>query len=149
MSDKEPKETDPKVEETESKVKKPTSIAQLLPKSEQEEDDEQLFLKLMGPDGKLLLDETLPKEFELEIMATQALEAISQVKQLTQTWRAARNSGDHARAKTVFEQMNANKVLAAIIQVEYPGCKAIIVELAEIRVKQAHKARAKLLQEAD
>ena len=103
----------------------------------------------MGPDGKLLLDETLPEEFELEIMATQALEAIAQVKQLNQTWRAARNAGDHARAKQVFEQMNANKVLAAIIQVEFPACKPIVAELAGIRVKQAKKARAKLLNEDD
>ncbi len=146
MSKTEP--TEETAEQT-KEVKKPTSIAELLPKSEQEEEDAELFLKLMGPDGKLLLDETLPPEFELEIMATQALEAISQVKQLNQTWRASRNSGDHARAKQVFEQMNANKVLAAIIQVEFPECKPIIAELAEIRVKQAHKARAKLLKEED
>ena len=128
-------------------VKKPTSIAELLPKDEQEEEDAELFLELMGPDGKLLLDETLPIEFELEIMANQALEAITQVKQLNQTWRAARNAGDNAKAKQVFDQMNANKVLAAIIQIEFPDCKPIIAELAAIRVKQAHKARAKLLSE--
>ncbi len=136
-------------EEAERQVKKPTSIAELLPKDEQTEEDEALFLKLVGPDSKLLLDETLPAEFELEVMANQALEAITQVKQLNQTWRAARNAGDHAKAKQVFEQMNANKLLAAIIQVEFPDCKSLVAELATIRVKQAKKARAKLLSEED
>ena len=148
MSNK-PEENESKVEETKSEDKKPTSIAELLPRSEQEDEDNELFLKLMGPDGKLLLDESLPAEFELEIMANQALEAIAQVKQLNQTWRASRNSGDHAKAKIVFDQMNANKVLAAIIQVEFPKCKPIVAQLAEIRVKQAHKAREKLLKEED
>ncbi len=144
-----PKEPVETREDNTEAVRKPTSIAELLPKDEQDEEDAELFLKLMGPDKKLLLDETLPPEFELEIMAGQALEAITQVKQLNQTWRAARNAGDGAKAKQVFDQMNANKLLAAIIQVEFPDCKPLIAELASIRVKQAKKARAKLLNEED
>jgi len=121
------------------------TLVDFLPKGEDQEDDEALLATLIGEDGKLKVDDSLPPEYELELMAGQMLEHIAAYKQARQNMRSARNAGNHSQAESFLKQMNFNRTTAAIIQSEFPKAKAIADEIARIRVKQMQTQRLQAL----
>lgn len=125
-------------------AKKPT-IADLLPQDEETKEDEELYSQLVGEDGKLKVDLSMPDDFLLDIMASQMVEHVISYEQSKQTWRSSRNQGNHARAKQFFEQMQFNQLTIAIIQAGYPGAKKLADELMSVRAKQAQTQRKNIL----
>ncbi len=106
-----------------------------------EQDDAALVAALLDDKGNLKVDTSLPAEYELEVMAKQLLDHLAAYAQNKQAWRAARNSNDHARAKSLFDQMQFNQLTAAIIQHSYPRAKALADELGKLLAKQTQANR--------
>lgn len=127
--------------------KKPTTVAELLPQEDEVVDDAELFAKLVGADGKLKVDTSLPAEYELEVQAAMSLEHLSAYQQTRQQWRSARNQADHQRAQKLFQEMNFHQLTAAIIQAEYPAVKNLTSELARTKVAQMKQQREALLKQ--
>ena len=125
-------------------IKKPT-IAELLPQDEESVEDEELYAKLVGEDGKLKVDLSMPHDFLADIMASQMVEHMVSYEQSRQAWRSSRNQGNHAKAKQLFEQMQFNQLTIAIIQAQYPEAKVLADELMEVRAKQVRTQRKNAL----
>tara|TARA_Y100000310_G_scaffold343143_1_gene449422 strand:+ start:84 stop:521 length:438 start_codon:yes stop_codon:yes gene_type:complete len=130
----------------------PESIADLLPPVDEDiAADKALLAKLIGRDGKLKVDLSLPKQYELEAAAEQLVNCLTGYQQASVGWRSARNSGDNAKAQKIFTEMNYQQLTAAIIQAEHPGVKKIADDIAVFRVadvKRARKARQPQQEEA-
>lgn len=133
----------------EKETKKP-SIEELIKTAlgEGDEETDEIAAKLLDDKGKIKLDDALPPEYELDLMATLLLDHISSYRQNRQAWRAARTSGDHRRSKELFEAMNFNRLTAAIIQYDFPKAKALADTIAEAKVKQVQENRRKAKMEA-
>ncbi len=131
-------------EKKEKEIKKPT-IADLLPQDEETAEDEQLYSQLVGQDGKLKVDLSMPEDFMVDIMASQMVEHMVSYEQSKQTWISSRNQGNHARAKQFFEQMQFNQLTVAIIQARYPEAKKLADEIMNVRAKQAQQNRRNTL----
>ena len=125
-----------KEEAKEALDKKPEALLK-----QQEEEPDELIGKLIGEDGKIKVDTTLPKELEIEVMANMLVDHLISFRQTKEAWRSARNSSDHARSQQLFQQMQYNQLTAAIIQAEYPEAKAIAEEIAISRAYQAKRER--------
>jgi len=121
------------------------NIADLLPQDEETAEDEKLYSQLVGEDGKLKVDLSMPDDFLIDIMAGQMIEHMVSYEQSKQTWMSARNQGNHARAKQFFEQMQFNQLTIAIIQARHPKAKSLADELMKVRVKQAQAQRKNIL----
>jgi len=124
--------------------KKPT-VADLLPPDEEVVEDEKLYAQLVGEDGKLKVDLSIPDDFMVDIMASQMVEQMVSYEQSRQVWRSSRNQGNHAKAKQLFEQMQFNQLTVAIIQAQYPTAKKLADELMSVRAKQAQSQRKNVL----
>jgi len=121
-------------------------IAELLPQDEDSIEDEELYSQLVGEDGKLKVDLSIPEDFLIDIMASQMVEHIVSYEQTKQVWRSSRNQGNHAKAKQFFEQMQFNQLTIAIIQAKHPKAKKMADELMDVRAKQAQAQRKNMLQ---
>lgn len=94
------------------------------------------------------VDLTLPLEFRLDIFAMELLEHLSSYQRLAVAVKAARHQENHPRAEEVSRQMAYSRMMAALIQHEYPGAKAVADQIAQIRAKQAAEQRTALLKES-
>jgi len=128
-------------EEEKAVAEKVKKFSDLLPKSEDESDDEALIAKLIGADGKLKVDLSLPKAYHEEIMAEQLVDALTNYEQTRQAYRGARNSGDNEKSGQLFKSMNYFRLLAAIIEAEHPTVKRIADGIMVGRVKVVEAAR--------
>jgi len=124
--------------------KKPT-IADLLPQDEESIEDKELYAQLVGEDGKLKVDLSMPEEFVVDIMASQMVEHMVSYEQSRQAWMSSRNQGNHAKAKQFFEQMQFNQLTVAIIQAKHPKAKALADDMMTLRAKQAQQTRRNVL----
>ena len=127
-------------------AKKLKSLRDALGSDGDTQDDALLLATLLDDKGELKVDLSLPQEYELEVMADQLLAHLGSYRQNWQAWRAARNTGDHANAKRLFDQMQFNKLTSAIIQASYPRAKALADELGQIRAKTARDNRKRALE---
>jgi hypothetical protein len=116
-------------------IEQKAKLADFLPKEDDAADEAELIAKLIGPDSKLIVDTSLPKDFEIEIMAQLLVDHLVSFKQTKAAWRAARNGADHQRATQLWQQLQYNQLTAALIQAEYPEAKAIAQQLAKGRAK--------------
>ena len=147
-TEKEAKKAEEVVVDEEVEVSKPAKMADLLPQDEEALDDVGLVAFLTGDDGKIKLDESLPSEYENEIMAQQVLDVLSALAQANQAYRAARNLSDNTKKKQLFEQINSLKVTAAIIQYEFPEAKKIADRIARLKVHNTNANRDRIEKEA-
>ena len=122
-------------------AKKFTSLKEALSKDETTLEDEQLLAELMDAEGKLKVDMSLPAAYELEVMAQQLLAHLASYHQSEAAWKAARNTGDNAKAKQLFDQLQYNRLTAAIIQRAYPEAKAMADQIAEVNAGELQKSR--------
>ncbi len=141
-----------------SKSKKPTTpetpVKEVSPldkflKDSEESGDAALLPQLLDAKGDITADYSMPEEFETEVMAGQMVDHLIAFKQSKQNWIAAKQVGDHAKRKQLFEQMRFNQVTVAIIQYEFPDAKNIADEIMRYRVKDVQGKRQKFLQQAD
>ncbi len=131
-------------EDLEKGTKKLT-ISDLLPKDEEGKEDEQLYAQLVGEDGKLKVDLSMPENFLIDIMASQMVEHMVGYEQSKQAWTSSRNQGNNAKAKQFFEQMQFNQLTIAVIQARHPKAKALANEIMKARAKQAELQRNSLM----
>ena len=125
------------------------NLQEALSAPDQEADDAELVAELLDEKGDLKGDFTLPAAYEQDVMAQQLLAHLTGYKQNYHAWRAARNSGDNARATSLFNQMRYNQLTAALIQKAYPGAKQIADELAVLQAKQTEANRRVQLAKED
>lgn len=130
---------------TDEKEPKEPTIADLLPPDEEVVEDGDLYAQLVGKDGKLKVDLSMPDDFLVDIAAGQMVEHMVSYEQSRQVWRSSRNQGNHAKAKQLFEQMQFNQLTVAIIQAQYPEAKKLADELMSVRAKQAQSQRKNVL----
>ena len=128
-------------EEEKAVAEKVKKFSDLLLSNEEETGDEALLAKLVGADGKLKVDLSLPKDYHGEIMAEQLVEALTAYEQTRQAYRGARNSGDNDKSGQLFKAMNYFRLLAAIIQAEHPSAKKIADDIMVRKVKAVEAAR--------
>lgn len=121
----------------------PTTLKELMSKDDDVAEEAALVASMIDSEGNLraaFLE--IPDEFTVEIMATQLIEHLSAYHQQREAWKAAKNSGDQARSKQLFDSWNFQRLAAAILQVDHPGAKEIADFLMKDRAENARKARA-------
>ena len=129
--------------------KKPQSFREALPKEEEAINDEALRAELLDKDGNLIVDLSLPPEYELELKAQQLLAHLTAYAQNEQAYKAARARGDDARRTQLWSQMQFNQLTAAIIQRAYPKAKARADELAMIQLTEAKMKQRQLMAQGE
>ena len=127
--------------ETKEKTKYQSLIEAIGKEDGTAEDDALLVAELLDEKGQIIVDLSLPEEYELDIMAQQLLAHLTSYKQNYQAWRAARNTEDHAQAQKLFNQMRYNQLTAAIIQRSYPKAKVLTDEIALVQIKNVKANR--------
>jgi len=115
-------------------------------KEEESDEDAKIIAELLDEKGNLMVDLSLPEEYELEIMAQTLLGHITQYAQTKQAYLAAKNSGDHQKRQQLWQQMQYNQLTAAIIQKAYPKAKALVDKLATLQARQAKSNREQQLE---
>ena len=125
--------------------KKPKTIADLFPSDDDEEGESTLLAKLIGEDGKLKVDTETPPKFEIDIMASMMVDQLVSFKQTQKSWRSARNLGDNAHAKQLFEQWRFNQLTIALIQADFPKAKELANQMMNLRADNAEKQRESAL----
>ena len=123
------------------------SLKDLLPHSEEEEDNLALLTKLRRDGEKLKVDLSIPSTFEVDIMASMMIDHLQAYHTNRQAWRAARNGPDHSLATRLFQQMNYNQLTIAILQAEYPDAKVLADEIMKVRAAVAKAQRQQTLQQ--
>ena len=92
-------------------------------------------------------DLTLPPEFEADIMAAEMLAHLANYKKFAAANKAARHSGDHARAEQMYKELAFSRMAVAIIQATHPKAKVIADEIAIFRAQKAALERKAVLAE--
>lgn len=95
------------------------------------------------------LDDSLPKEYEDEILASELLDNLSVYHRSEKARKAARHQGDHKKAEELGKQAAICRTAAALIQYEHPGTIPIYKELARAKAIQSRKSREGLLEDEE
>jgi len=125
--------------------KEPSVLDKFLNDPEDTDDANQLASLLDPETGEIKGDFSMPKEFEVEIMAQQMVDHLTTYKQLKKAYIAAKNQGDHKRRGELFQQMRFSQVTVAMIQFEFPAAKEIADEIMQVRVAEVRRNRESAL----
>lgn len=126
-------------------AKKVKSFQEALSREDETAEDSALLAELLDADGKLVVDLSLPGDYELDVMAQQLLLHLTSYYQSREAYRAARHT-DQGRKTQIWQQMQFNQLSAALIQKAYPKAKGLADQLAKIQAKQAAATRDRLLE---
>lgn len=134
----EPEKAEAKIEE---KAKKLEDLLKRVAKEPGAEDDMAVIAELIDDNGNPIADMSMPREYEIEVMAIMMLDHLVSYKQSDRARIGARAAGNGTKAGECWQQMRYNQMTIALIQRDYPETKPIAAQLAKDRAKTIQQQR--------
>lgn len=109
-----------------------------------EETAESAIEVIVSQEALAAVDYSLPSSYELEIMAAELVQYLTQYHSAVAGGKAARQEEDHQKAELFAKAVRFSRSAIALIQYNHPGVKARADEIMEAQAENIRARRASM-----